>query len=166
MQVFDPQALQQQMTAQHLSIAALARDLNMSKNNVSGWINARHRPSVGNIERISRALGVPAASLMKTITDFTPGVTGAVGITEAQALILAVAVALVTAPDPSQLAEDWCLRLKLGEQEALRDRLVITPHWQWAWDKLTRLGSPSHPLASYQVQVRIQPPALLSRRSS
>jgi len=166
MQIFDPLALQRELAAQRLSLAELARALNVRVTNVSGWVNGRHRPSIGNIERISQVLQISPDALMKEVTDYTPGPQGAVGLSRAQALILAVAVALVNAPDGNTMTEDWLNRLKPAEQQNLTQRLIISPQWAWAWEKLHRLGFPDHPLSPYTIQVRITPPPSQRRSSS
>ena len=158
MTTFDPHALRQYLTDQHLSVAACARALNTPVTSVSGWLNGRHRPSWGNVQRLARLLDCPPDALMTEVTAFTPGETGAVGLSESQALILAVAVSLVNQADPDALAADWWQQLKPAEQEALRARLILTPHWMWAWNKLRRLGTGDHPVRPYGVQVRLTPP--------
>lgn len=166
MKTFDPHALRQHLTDKHLSVASCARALNTPVTSVSGWINGRHRPSWGNVQRLARLLDCPPDALMTEVTTFTPGETGAVGLSEAQALILAVAVALVNAAEPEALAADWWQQLKPAEQEAVRLCLVLTPQWSWAWQKLRRLGTGDHPLKHHGLQLRITPPPATRRRLS
>jgi len=163
MLVFDPHALRRELQTRQLSLAELARQLNIPVTNVSGWVNGRHRPALGSVERISQVLGIPVHALMADVTDFTPGPRGAVGLSQAQSLLTAVAVALVNTPDPNALVGDWIHRLKPSEQQALMERLMITPRWTWAWETLQRLGHPDHPLSPYTIQLRLIPPGSARR---
>ena len=156
MLVFDPEAVRSALAARGWSLAYLAHQLGTPKTTVSGWLNGRHQPQWGQVERLARVLGIPPTALVREATAFTPGVSGGVPLSQAQALVLAAAVALVR-EDPDALAADWLGRLKPGEAEQLRRRLVIAPQWAHAWAKLARLGAGDHPLAPYTIQVRIVP---------
>jgi transcriptional regulator with XRE-family HTH domain len=157
MYAFNAVRLRQLMTEQHWSVAALARHLNARVTTVSGWVNGRHQPALGNAERLADVLNCPVSELWQEVQTTTPGVTGAVPLTQDQALVLSVAVALAAA-DPQALATDWRRRLTPGEQHALMQRLILSPQWAWAWAKLRKLAQPSHPLAGYTVQVKLQGP--------
>ncbi len=157
MNVFDPKALRRIMQDRDLSVAELARTLHVPTTTVSGWLNARHRPAWGNIERMARILDVPVEELLRTVTTMTPGIQGGVALSLSQALVLAVAVALV-AEDADRLVDDWLLRLRPAEREAIWERLVVSPQWVWAWEKLSKLGVLHHPLVGYRVTVQIVPP--------
>lgn len=159
MKTFSADAFRQQLQAHDWTLAHCARALNVPVTSVSGWANGRHRPAWGNVQRLAHLLAIDPEDLLTDVTAFTPGTTGAVGLSEAQALILAVAVALVRQPDPETLAADWLHQLLPADLDALRQRLVITPRWHWAWEQLQRLGAVDHPLAPYTVQVRMTPPA-------
>lgn len=156
MHVFSPAALRATLSSSGWSVRRLARELDMRPTTVSGWVNGRHRPSWGNVQRMAAALGVAPESLLRETASFTPGSTGAVPLSVPQSLILAVAVALVQ-EDAEQLAADWLQRLRPAEQDAILRSLVITPQWAWAWEKLARLGANGHPLVGYRVQVRLVP---------
>lgn len=155
--LFDPAALRRILHDRGLSVAEVARTLRVPSTTVSGWLNARHRPAAGSVERLARALSVPVEDLFRPVRDTTPGVQGGVPLSLAQALVLAVAVALV-ADNADTLTADWLNRLRPGERETLQERLVLSPQWAWAWDKLAKLGAITHPLQGYEVSVRIIPP--------
>lgn len=158
--MFDPVALRRILQERALSVAELARTLHMPTTTVSGWLNARHRPAWGNIERMARTLEVPVEDLLRTVSAVTPGVQGGVALSLSQALVLAVAVALV-AEEAETLVDDWLKRLRPAEREAVWDQLVLTPQWVWAWEKLSKLGALHHPLVGYRVAVHIVPPKKL-----
>ena len=164
MKSFDNEALRQCLMDSAMSVAECARRLNVPKTTVSGWLNGRHRPAWGNVQRIAAILDVAPDDLLKDVSDFTPGLTGAVELSQAQAIILAVAVALAQHPHPETLVADWLHQLKPAEQELLRRQLVVTPHW--AWDKLRRLGAARNPLEDFGIQLRINAPVLHGRFSS
>ena len=140
------------------SLAALARELNSPVSTVSGWANGRHQPTLGNVERLATLLECAPTDLWQEVTTSTPGVTGAVPLTLDQALVLAVAVALV-AGDTESLVLDWRRRLSASEQTLLMQNLILSPQWVWAWRKLQKLSLPSHPLAGYTVQVKLLSPS-------
>lgn len=156
MYVFSPAALRAALSSRGWSVRQLARALNTRPTTVSGWVNGRHRPSWGNIQRMARLLDLAPESLLRETSSFTPGTAGAVPLSLPQALVLAVAVALVQ-EEAEALAADWLHRLKPAEQDALLRSLIITPQWAWAWEKLLRLGHHACPLGGYQVQVRLVP---------
>ncbi len=158
MWIFNAAAFRDRAEALGLSMAAIARELHTPATTVRGWAQGRHRPTLGNIERLARILDCDPDALWKEVTDLTPGTTGAIPLTESQALILAVAVASVQHADADRLAADWMARLNPRDRQAIRERLILTPHWAWAWDKLVRLGEGTHPLQNYDIQVQLTPP--------
>ncbi len=111
------------------------------------------------MQRLAAALNIDPEDLVKDVTDFTPGVTGGVALSQAQAIILAVGVALASSSDPEAVAADLLHQLKPAEQELVRRKLVLTPHWSWAWDKLQRLAASRNPLGDFDLQLRIAAPS-------
>ena len=158
MWIFDAAAFHDRAEALGLSMAAIARELHTPATTVRGWAQGRHRPTPGNVERLARVLDCEPAALWTEVSHLTPGTTGAVPLSESQALILAVAVASVQSPDPDRLAAEWMARLNPRDRQAVRERLILTPHWAWAWEKLVRLGEGSHPLQGYALHVQLTPP--------
>ncbi len=148
-----------------MSVAECARKLSIPKTTVSGWLNGRHRPAWGNVQRLAALLDTAPEDLVKDVTEFTPGVTGGIALSQAQALILAVSVALASSSDPEAIAEDLLHQLKPAEQELVRRKLVLTPHWIWAWDKLQRLAASRNPLGDFDLQLRIAAPSVEKRSS-
>ena len=158
MWIFDAGAFRDRAETMGLSMATIARELGTPATTVRGWAHGRHRPTVGNVERLARVLDCEPRLLWKEVTDLTPGTTGAVPLTESQALILAVAVASVRYADTDRLAAEWMARLNPRDRQAVRERLMLTPHWAWAWEKLVRLGEGTHPLQDYGLHVQLTAP--------
>ena len=158
MWIFDAAAFRDRAEALGLSMAAIARDLHTPATTVRGWAKGRHRPTPGNVERLARVLDCEPGTLWKEVSHLTSGTTGAVPLSESQALILAVAVASVQSPDTDRLAAEWMARLNPRDRQAVRERLILTPHWAWAWEKLVRLGEGDHPLKGYGLHVQLTPP--------
>jgi transcriptional regulator with XRE-family HTH domain len=158
MYTFDNAKFRVLLTAKSWSLAGIARELNSPVSTISGWANGRHQPAYGNSERLAALLDCPVEDLWLAITDTTAGLTGAVALTQSQALVLAVAVALVS-QDAEALALDWRHRLSASENTVLTQHLILSPQWVWAWHKLQKLARPSHPLEGYTVQAKLVCPS-------
>lgn len=70
----------------------------------------------------------PVDALWTEVTEWTPGTTAAGPLSESQALILAVAVASAQSPETDRLAAEWMARLNPRDRQAVRERLILTPH--------------------------------------
>lgn len=157
MLVFDPMKVREKLRAQGKSISALARYLELSPTGVRGWLNARHQPSLGSIEKLAIALGCEPEEVMVEVEDPVPGVQGAIGMRMDEAIVLAVLVQIV-AGDAKDWADTILAGLNSTEREELLRRLVLKPKWAAAWQKLKMLSFEGLPMCDYAIEVKVIAP--------